>query len=165
MHRSVSMLVAVLFCLGLSFHPARSALAAGAVEMQVERIVNQMVDAYNEAMESGDAEVWLKYFADNVRRRDPIASQRGRKEFNAYYAWEFKEFKAKCEVKKMIVMGRSAAVMYTGEGTQRASETDVKVDMVAVFELGSSGRFEEAAFFYDTGKAGKLIAQAREAAK
>ena len=86
-----------------------SALAAGAVEMQVEHIVVQTIDEYNQAMEAGDPAPWLRYFTDNVRRHAPQADQQGKKELADYYAWEFKTFRAKCAIKKILVSGRSAA--------------------------------------------------------
>ena len=90
----------------------RTTLAAGAVEMQVEHIIVQTIDEYNQAMETNDPSGWLRYFTDNVRRHGPLSDQQGKREFADYYGWEFKTFQAKVVTKKMLVSGRSAAVLF-----------------------------------------------------
>jgi hypothetical protein len=137
--------------------PAR-ALAAGAVEMQVERIVTTAIDEYNQAMEEGNPEAWFKYFSDNVRRGSPLGAQQGRAAFDEYYQGEFKSFKARWNVRKTIVMGRSAVALVECELSQRSGGADGKVDMAIVFELASSGRFESLDFYFDTVKVAKLAA-------
>src|SRR5262245_9151238 len=66
-----TLLALLLVAVCTEFFPA-SAGAAGAVEMQVERIVTTAIDEYNLAMEEGSPEAWLKYFTDNVRRSSPL---------------------------------------------------------------------------------------------
>jgi predicted SnoaL-like aldol condensation-catalyzing enzyme len=138
--------------------PPRTALAAGAVEMQVERIVSLSIEEYNQAMEAGDPEGWFKYFADNVRRDAPTSAQEGKQAFADYYRWEFQNFQARWVTKKILVSGRSAAVVFVWEAIHRPSGTAVKLDMVGVYELASSGKFESVAFYYDTAKVAQLLA-------
>ena len=135
-----------------------SALAAGAVEMQVEHIVVQTIDEYNQAMEAGDPAPWLRYFTDNVRRHAPQADQQGKKELADYYAWEFKTFRAKCAIQKILVSGRSAAVVFDWEAVHKESGKPLKLEMVGIYEMGPSGKFEAVSFYYDTAKAGQLLA-------
>lgn len=132
--------------------PVGAAHAAGAVEMQVERIVTTAIDEYNQAMQEGNPESWLKYFTDNVRRNSPAGSLQGRPAFNEYYQGEFKSFKVHWNIKKTIVMGRSAAAVVECELVPRAGGAEAKADMAIVFELASSGRFESLEFYYDTAK-------------
>ena len=138
--------------------PLRTALAAGAVEMQVERIVSLSIEEYNQAMEAGDPEGWFKYFTDNVRRDGPLSAQEGKQAFADYYRWEFQNFQARYVTKKILVSGRSAAVVFVWEAVHRPSGTPLKLDMVGVYELASSGKFESVAFYYDTTKVTQLLA-------
>ena len=142
-----------LLCLSLL--QARTAVAAGAVEMQVARIVNSAVDGYNRAMESGDADRWLKYFTDNVHRQGPLSEQDGKQAFSEYYQREFETFKARWTTRDMVISGRSGAVEFEWEAVHKASGTPMKVDMVAVFKLASSGKFESVNFYFDTAKLGQ----------
>ena len=146
-----ALLIGVVAC------PLRTALAAGAVEMQVEHIVVQTIDEYNQAMEAGDPQPWLRYFTDNVRRHSPLADQQGKQEVGDYYAWEFQNFRAKYVTKKILVSGRSAAVVFDWEGVHKASGTPVKVEMVGVYEMASSGRFDSVSFYFDTAKVAQLF--------
>ena len=152
----ISWLAAFLFCLCLA--EARIASAAGAVEMGVERIVVQTIDQYNEAMQTGDPQPWLRYFTDNVRRHSPLADQTGSKEFAEYYDWEFKTFQARYVTKKILVSGRSTAVTFDWEGIHKPTGTPVKLEMVAIYEMASSGRFESVSFYFDTAKVAALFA-------
>jgi len=133
------------------------ALAAGAVEMQVEHLVVQMIDEYNEAMEARDPQQWLRYFTDNVKRHSPLSDQQGKQEFADYYAGEFKNFQARYAVKKILVSGRSAGVAFDWEGVHKPTNTPVKVEMVAIYEMASSGRFESVSFYFDTAKVAQLF--------
>jgi predicted SnoaL-like aldol condensation-catalyzing enzyme len=142
-----------LLCLSLL--QARTAVAAGAVEMQVARIVNSAVDGYNRAMETGDAGGWLKYFTDNVHRQGPLSVQDGKQAFAEYYQREFETFQARWTSTHMVISGRSGAVEFEWEAVHKASGTPMKVDMVAVFELASSGKFESVKFYFDTAKLGQ----------
>ncbi|MEO8628907.1 MAG: nuclear transport factor 2 family protein [Betaproteobacteria bacterium] len=135
------------------------ALAAGAVEMQVEHIVSQSIEEYNRAMEAKDPSGWLKYFTDNVSRTDLRSTQQGKAEFADYYRWEFKNFQAKCVPKKILITGRSAAVVFLWDAIYQPSGEAVQLEMVAVYEMASSGKFESVNFFYDTAKAAKYFAQ------
>jgi SnoaL-like domain len=134
---------------------ARSAMAAGAVAMQVERIVKLAIMGYNSAMRSGDESQWLKYFTDNVKRQAPTGSQSGMKEFTDYYNWEFENFNASLATKQMIISGPVGAVEFEWDAVHKASGKQVKIDMIAVFELASSGKFESVRFYFDpAGNAG-----------
>ena len=150
---------AILTLLLSPFAP-QQALAAGAVEMQVEHLVKQMIDEYNEAMEKGDPQQWLRYFTDNVRRQSPLSNQQGKQEFSDYYAGEFKAFQVKYVTKKILVSGRSAAVTFDWEGKHKPSGTPVKVDMVAIYDMATSGRFESVSFYFDTVKVAQMFADA-----
>jgi hypothetical protein len=133
-------------------------LAAGAVEMQVERIVTTAIDEYNLAMQEGNPEAWFKYFTDNVKRSSPLGSQQGRAAFNEYYQGEFQRYKARWNVRKTIVMGRSAVALVECELAQRSGGGDGKLDMAIVFELASSGRFDALDFYFDTARVATLAA-------
>lgn len=127
--------------------------------MQVEHIVVQTIDEYNQAMEVNDPAGWVKYFTDNVRRHSPMSDQQGKKDLAEYYAWEFKNFQARYVTKKILVSGRSAAVVFVWDAVHRATGTPLQVEMVGIFELASSGRFESVSFYYDTAKTAKLLTE------
>ena len=135
----------------------RTGNAAGAVEMQVESIIRQALDEYNVSMENNDPAAWTKYFSDNVSRVSPVSSISGKKDFSDYISHEYKTFKAKFEVKKMIVAGRSAAVIFTWDASHRKSGDSVRIDMVGIYEMGTSGRFDSVVYYFDPAKAGKLL--------
>ena len=143
----------------------RTALAAGAVEMQVEHMISLSMEEYNHAMEVGDPDGWLRYFTDNVYRNGLLSAQNGKKEFSDYYQWEFKNFQAKCVVKKVLVNGRSAAVVYSWDAVHKASGSPLQLDMVVVYEMASSGKFESASFYYDTAKAAKFFVESSAGSK
>lgn len=142
-----------------------SAVAAGAVEMQVEHILVQTIDEYNQAMEANDPAGWMRYFTDNVRRHSPVSDQQGKKYFEAYSAWEFRNFQARYVTKKILVSGRSAAVVFVWDAVHKPSGTPLQIEMVGIFELASSGKFESVSFYYDTAKAGKFFAENTAAAR
>lgn len=150
---------------GLFALPSLQAIAAGAVEMQVEHIVIQTIDEYNQAMEAGDSSGWMKYFTDNVYRHSPLSDQQGKKDFADYFAWEFKNFQAKYVTKKILVSGRSAAVLFVWDAIHKPSSTALKIEMVGIYELSSSGKFDSLSFYYDTAKAGKVLADSSTATK
>ncbi|MCC7548635.1 MAG: nuclear transport factor 2 family protein [Burkholderiales bacterium] len=131
---------------------APEARAAGAVEMQVERIVRTAIREYNGAMQAGDPADWIKYFTEDVKRSDPAGTQQGKQDFAAHYAKEFAAFNTQWTPRRVIVMGRSAAVEFEWSGTRRNSSEPVKVDMVVILELASSGKFDSIAFYYDTAR-------------
>lgn len=133
-----------------------AAMAAGAVEMQVESIIRQAMDEYNQSMENNDPAAWIKYFSDNVSRTTPLSSQSGKKDFAEYINGEYKTFKARFDVKKMIVGGRNAAVVFTWDATHRKTGDSVRIDMVGIYEMGTSGRFDAVTYYFDPAKAGKL---------
>jgi hypothetical protein len=137
---------------------ARTACAAGAVEMQVERIVVQMIDEYNQAMEAGDPQSWLRYFTDNARRHSPLSDQQGKPDVAAYYAWEFKTFQTRCVTKSILVSGRSAAVVFDWEGVHKPSGAPVKLEMAAIYEMASSGKFDAVSLYFDTAKVRQMFA-------
>lgn len=156
-------LSAAFLCLLAFLSPP--AVAAGAVEMQVEHILVQAIDEYNQAMEANDPAGWVRYFTDNVRRHSPVSDQQGKKDFEAYCAWEFKNFQARYVTKKILVSGHSAAVVFVWDAVHKPSGTPLQIEMVAIYELASSGRFESVSFYYDTAKAGKFFAENTAAAQ
>ena len=153
----LAVLVACMFTslLCLSLLQAPNAVAAGAVEMQVARIVNSAVDGYNRAMEGGGADRWLKYFTDNIHRQGPLSVQDGKPAFSEYYQREFETFKARWTTRDMVISGRSGAVEFDWEAVHKASGTPIKVEMIAVFKLAPSGKFESVNFYFDTAKLGQ----------
>ena len=149
-HRYISVF---LLSLGLLF--SVNAKAAGSVEMQVESIIRQALTGYNNAMEAEDTAEWVKYFSDNVTRQSPLSNQSGKKDFTEFFNAEFKAFKAKYEVKQIIVHGRTAAIVYTWEAQHKASGDFFKVPMVAIYDMDTSGRFSAITYYFDTAKLGK----------
>ena len=154
---------AALLCLCVFQSPR--AFAAGAVEMQVEHLLVQVIEEYNQAMEANDSAGWMKYFTDNVQRHSPLSDQLGKKDFADYFTWEFKNFQAKYVTKKILVSGRSAAVVFVWDAIHKPSGTPLKIEMVGIYELSSSGRFDSVSFYYDTAKAGKVLADNAAATK
>jgi predicted SnoaL-like aldol condensation-catalyzing enzyme len=150
---AVAFVFTSLLCCSLM--QARTALAAGAVEMQVARIVNSAVDGYNGAMETGEQEKWLKYFTDNVNRQGPLSQQQGKQAFAEYYGREFETYQAKWTTKNMVISGRSGAVEFEWDAVHKASGEPLMLNMVAVFQLASSGKFESVKFYFDTAKLGE----------
>jgi hypothetical protein len=146
-----------LLCL-LSFQ-TRTVLAAGAVEMQVEHIISLSIEEYNQSMEAGNPEGWLRYFTDSVYRNGLLSVQKGKEEFSDYYRWEFKTFQAKCVAKRILVSGRSAAVVFSWDAVHKPSGTPLQLEMVGIYEMATSGKFESVSFYYDTAKAAKFFAQ------
>jgi hypothetical protein len=146
----------IVLVVGSMFSSA--AFAAGAVEMQVESIIRQAMDEYNQSMANNDPAAWIKYFSDNVSRTTPLSSQSGKKDFSDHINGEYKTLKARFDVKKIIVGGRSAAVVFTWDITHRKSGDSVRIDAVGVYEMGTSGRFDSVVYYFDPSKAGKLAA-------
>ena len=142
------------FALATAF--SGSAMAAGSVEMQVEHLVKQAMAEYNTAMETSDSASFAKYFASNATFETPTGRFSGRKEIAKYFEAEFKTFKATYDVKKMLVQGSSAAIVITWDGVDRTSGDALKVEMVGVYEVGSSGQFSAARYYYDSAKAKAL---------
>lgn len=147
----------VILSMGSLF--SSTALATGSVEMQVESIIKQAVEEYNLSMEANDTSGWLKYFSDSVTRQSPLSSESGKKAFAQYFSNEFKHFQAKILVKKMIVGGRSAALIFTWDAVHKKSGENIKIDMVAIYEMDTSGRFGSVVYFYDTAKAAKVLTE------
>lgn len=139
---------------------AHDARAAGAVEMQVERIVKIAIMEYNSAMRSGDSARWVKYFTDNVKRKSPQSTQEGKQAFEEYFAWEFANFDATWTTKRMLVSGRSGAVEYEWDAVHKSTGTPLKLNIVVILEMASSGKFEAADFYFDTAKYGEYFAGA-----
>lgn len=148
-------LIAGAFIMCIATFPMHTANAAGAVEMQVERIVVLAISEYNDAMAAGDPAAWLKYFTEGVRRRAPQSEQAGKEAFDQYYRKEFEAFRAKWATSKMIISGRSAAVEFEWDAVHKASNAPVKVDMVAVFQLAPNGKFESVNFYFDSATFGQ----------
>ncbi len=162
MRRLVSLLphlALVLFCLGQV--TASTAHAAGSVAMQVEHLVKQAMEEYNSAMETGDSASFAKYFASNATRESPLSRQSGRADLAKYFDAEFKAFKATCQIRQVIVQGNMAAVAFTWNAEDRKTGDFIKIDMVGLFEVGSSGQFSSATYYFDSAKAGALAALGR----
>lgn len=140
----------------LSVFSWRAAQAAGSVAMQVEHLVKQAVAEYNTAMEAGDSTSFVKYFASNATRESPLSKQSGRADLAKYFEAEFKAYKASYQVKKMFVQESSAAIVFTWEAEDRKSGDTLKIDMVGLFEVGSSGQFSSATYYFDSAKARAL---------
>lgn len=151
---SLPRLALVLLCLGLAV--VRPAQAAGSVEMQVEHLVKQALEEYNAAMESGDSASFVKYFASNATRESPLSRQSGRADLAKYFDAEFKAYKATYQVKKIIVQGNSAAIVFTWDAVDRKSGDSLRIDMVGLYEVGSSGQFSSATYYFDSAKAKAL---------
>lgn len=132
------------------------AMAAGSVEMQVEHLVKQAMAEYNTAMEANDSASFTKYFSSNATLETPTARFSGRSDLAKYFDAEFKAYQATYDVKKMFVKGSSAAIMITWNAVDRTSGESLKVDMVGVYEVGSSGQFSSATYYYDSAKAKPL---------
>ncbi|MSQ65554.1 MAG: nuclear transport factor 2 family protein [Limnohabitans sp.] len=145
-----------LFLLSLGLLFSMNAKAAGSVEMQVESLIRQALQGYNNAMEAEDTAEWLKYFSDKASRQSPLGNQSGKKDFAEFFNAEFKAFKAKFEVKQIIVHGRNAAVVFTWDAQHKASGDFLKVPMAAIYDMDSSGRFSSISYYYDTAKLGKF---------
>jgi hypothetical protein len=87
-----------------------------------------------------------------------LSDQQGKQDFADYYAWEFKNFQAKYVTKKILVSGRSAAVVFDWEGVHKPSGAPIKLEMVAVYEMASSGRFDTISFYFDSAKVRQMFA-------
>ncbi len=146
----------LLAALALATAFSGNAMAAGSVEMQVEHLVKQAMAEYNTAMEEGDSASFAKYFASNATLETPTARFSGRKEIAKYFEAEFKTFKATYDVKKMFVQGSSAAIVIVWDGSTRNGGDSLKVDLVGVYEVGSSGQFSSARYYYDSARAKAL---------
>ncbi len=131
-------------------------LAAGSVEMQVEHLVKQAMAEYNTAMEANDSASFVKYFASNAKRETPLSIQSGRDELGNYFEAEFKKYKATRQVKKLFVRGSSAAIVFTWDAVDRQTGDALKIDMVGLYEVGSSGQFSSAVYYFDSAKAQPL---------
>lgn len=152
MRNPIAVLASACAFLSLLSIPAGVAHAAGAVEMQVERIVVQAIGEYNDAMAAGDPAAWLKYFTEGVRRRAPQSEQDGKEAFDQYYRKEFEAFRAKWTTSKIIIAGRSAAVEFEWDAVHKASNAPVKINMVAVLQLAPNGKFDSVNFYFDSAK-------------
>lgn len=135
---------------------AGTALAAGSVAMQVEHLIRQAMAEYNTAMEDGDSAAFAKYFASNAKYESPLFRYAGRDQITRHIDAEFKTYKARYQVNKMFLQDNTAAIVLTWEGVDRKSNEEIKLDMVGLFEVGSSGQFSSAVFYYDSAKAKAL---------
>ncbi|UCD68377.1 MAG: nuclear transport factor 2 family protein [Betaproteobacteria bacterium] len=159
---STLVLGAMLFIVPLH---TRMASGAGAVAMQVDRIVKLAIMEYNSAMRAGDPSRWTKYFTDDVKRNAPQASQDGLTAFSDYYAWEFENFEATWTTKRMLISGPVGAVEFEWNAVHKASGTPVKLDMVAVIELAASGKFQSVNFYQGTARHAEYFSDAPGATK
>lgn len=151
--RSCGVLAA--FVLALPF--TSSAFAAGSVAMQIEHLVRQAMEEYNTSMESSDSANFLKYFASNATYESPVFRYAGRAELARHFEAEFKAYRARYQIRKMFVEGSSAAILLTWEAMDRQSNDAYKIDMVGIYEVGSSGQFSSATFYFDSAKAKPVV--------
>lgn len=135
---------------------ATASHAAGSVAMQLEHLIRQSFTEYNSAMEEGDSAAFVKYFASDAKYESPLVQLSGREELARHIGAEFKAYKARYQVKKVYLQDNTAAVVMTWEGTDRESGDDVRLDMVGLFEVGSSGQFSSAVLYFDSAKAAAL---------
>ncbi|MFO1321387.1 MAG: nuclear transport factor 2 family protein [Burkholderiales bacterium] len=153
MPRFASLFALAVLGLALTCTPVRDVSAAGSVEMQVEHLVKQAMEEYNTAMEAGDSASFLKYFASNATRESPLSRHTGRADLAKYFDAEFKTYKASYQVRKMFVQGNSAAILFTWDAVDRKTGDSLRIDMVGLYEVGSSGQFSSATYYFDSAKA------------
>lgn len=135
---------------------ATPSFAAGSVAMQLEHLVRQSVAEYNSAMEEGDSAAYVKYFASNAKYESPVFSYSSRNELARHLAAEFKTFKARYKVNKMFIQDNVAAIVLTWIAEDRSSGNEITLEMVGLYEVGSSGQFSSAVFYFDSAKAQAL---------
>lgn len=128
-------------------------LAAGAVAMQIESLVRQAMAEYNSAMEEGDSAAFVKYFSSSAKLESPLFNLSGRADLARHFAAEFKAYDARYRVKKMFVQDNQAAIVMTWEAVDRTSGDALKLDMMGLFEVGSSGQFSAVTYYYDPAQA------------
>ena len=146
----------LLAALAVSSLFSTSAFAAGSVAMQVEHLVKQAMAEYNTAMEDSDSAAFGKYFASNAKYESPLFKYSTRADLARHLDSEFKTYKARYQVNKMFIQETSAAIVLTWEAVDRKSGDEYKIDMVGLFEVGSSGQFSSATFYFDSAKAQAL---------
>ena len=56
----------------------------------------------------------------------------------------------------MFVQGSSAAIVLTWDAVDRKSGDAFKIDMVGLYEVGSSGQFSSVTYYFDSAKAQAL---------
>lgn len=142
------------FTLAVTF--TTSAFAAGSVSMQVEHLIRQAMEEYNSSMEANDSASFVKYFASNALYESPLFRYSGRAELARHLEAEFTTYKARFQVNKMIVQGSSAAIALTWDAVDRKTGDTYKIDMVGLYEVGSSGQFSSATYYFDSAKAKAL---------
>jgi hypothetical protein len=135
---------------------AGPAIAAGSVSMQIEHLIRQALAEYNSAGEEGDSAAFVKYFASNARYESPLFRYSTRAELARHFEAEFKAYRPRFQVHKMFVQDNAAAVVLTWNAVDRASSEAIKLDMVGLFEVGSSAQFSSAVFYYDSAQAKAL---------
>ena len=121
--------------------------------MQVEHLIRQAMAEYNSAMEEGDSAAFVKYFSSSAKFESPLFNLNGRADLTRHFAAEFKTYDARYRVKKMFVQDNQAAIVMTWEATDRKSGDSLKLDLMALFEVGSSGQFSSATYYYDPAQA------------
>lgn len=156
-----SAILRLLAALLLASLPGAHAFGAGSVSMQIEHLIRQALAEYNTAMEEGDSSAFLKYFASNARYESPLVRYSGRGELARHFEAEFKAYKARYQVNRMFLQDNSAALVLTWDAVDRKSGDAIKLDMVGLFEVGSSGQFSSAVFYFDSAKAGALAKTAQ----
>jgi len=135
-----------------------SAFAAGSVAMQIEHLVRQAMEEYNNAMETNDSASFLRYFSSNATYESPLFRYTGRADLARHLEAEFNTYKARFQMSKMFVKDNAAAIVLTWDAVDRKTGDSHKIDMVGLYELGSSGQFSSAVYYFDSAKA-KALAQ------
>ena len=126
--------------------------SAGSLEMQVEKMVKTALKSYNKSMKEKSPQDWLKYFTEDVMLKAPKTNLSGITKLTEYYTDHFQNYNAKYEVQKIIVKGRSAAAELIWSGSDRNNQKDIEVEMVILFELSPSGKFDSVSLYFDTSK-------------
>jgi hypothetical protein len=138
----------------------QSASAAGSVAMQAESLMKLAPQAYNMGMRNGDPAKWNQYFESKVRRTAPGIVIDGEAALQAYNQWEFDTFKAKWVTKRITVHDLVGAMEYEWSATHKPSGDKIKIDGVAMFELGMSGKVKNIDFYFDSAGVDKYFQSA-----
>ena len=56
-------------------------------------------------------------------------------------------------------------MVFIWDAVHKPSGTALKLEMVGIYDMASSGRFDSVSFYYDSAKAGKFLADSAAVAK
>ena len=151
------LIIGFLLVVSLNVLTLRTADAAGSVAMQAASLMKLAPQAYNMGMRNGNADKWNQYFESKSRRTMPGVVIEGASAIEAYYKWEFENFKAKWTVKRITVHDLVGAMEYAWSATHKPSGDKITIDGVAIFELGMSGKVKNLDFYFDTAPVAKYF--------